>query len=463
MRIAVIGGLASGPAAAAEAARTNPNAQVVLFEKEPHISVGSCEIPYFISGDIEDATTLEVLTAEEFEKTRGAKVYTQHRVESIDPERKRLVVRSLIHNSTHEELFDRFILATGARARTLNVEGEDAKGVFTVRGLPDAIKINEWIANEPVQHVVVVGGGFVGLEMADAIRERGLRATILSPDGRVLGGAVPSELAGHLVNAGVNAGVPVRNERAVRFSADSSGRVSAVHTDKGETIGCQAVVVAVGIMPRTELATNARIKIGLQGGIFVDDRMRTSRRNVWACGDGIEVLRVIDGKKILWPLSPVARRTARVAARNAAGQKPADRFNGVTPSFAVRAFGLEAASAGLLLEDAREAGFNADSVEIRHWSRVSTMPGAKRLHVQFVFERPSGRLLGGSLVGEEGAALRANVLVPWIRNRIRVKAIAEDMDLVYTPPVAPAVDPLRIAASAAMRALESTSKTSDES
>ena len=459
MRIAVIGGTASGPAAAAEAVRANPDAEVVLYEQGPHISVGACEIPYFVADQIPEASTLEILTPEQFEETRGAAVRVRHRVEAIEPGKGRLVVESLVHGSRHEEPFDRFILATGARARRLGVEGEDAGGVFTVRGLEDAVAVKNWLESQPVRHVVIVGGGFVGVEMAEAMRHRGLRATILDPNGRVLRGVLSEGMAGPMMEAIHAAGVAVRAEHVSRIETDAQDRVASVRTDKGEIIGCQAVVVGIGIEPRTELAKSARVKIGMTGGIAVDDQMRTSQRHVWACGDGIEVPRVVDGKKILWPLSPIARRTSRVAARNAAGAKPAARFTGVTPSVAVRAFGVEAAVVGLTLEDAQSSGFDAEAIQIKHWSRVSTMPDAKRLHVSYVVERGSGRLLGGSLVGEEGAALRANVLVPWIRHGVTVREIAEEMDLIYNPPLAPAVDPLRVAASAAMRAINKPKKS----
>lgn len=453
MRLAVIGGLASGPAAAAEAVRANPEAEVILFEQGPYISVGSCEIPYFVADQIQDASTLEVLTPEQFEETRGAKVRVQHRVESIEPDKSRLFVESLVHGSRHEEYFDRFILATGARARKLGIEGEDIKGVFSVRGLEDAVAIKSWLETEAVRHVVVIGGGFIGVEMADAIRHRNLRVTILDPQGRLMRGVLSENMSTPLIDAVQASGVAVRAERATSVEADEMGRVASVRTDKGEIIGCQSVIVGIGIEPRTELAKAAHIKIGMTGGISVDDQMRTSQRHVWACGDGIEVPRMVDGKKILWPQSPIARRTARVAARNAAGVKPADRFTSVTPSVAVKAFGIEVGSVGISGEEAKDAGFDVEVVQIKHWSRVSSMPGAKRLHVSYVVERGTGRLLGGSLVGEEGAALRADVLVPWIRGGTTVREIAEEMDLVYNPPIAPAMDPLRVAAAKAIRAI----------
>lgn len=450
MRLAVIGATAAGPAAAAEASREG--AEVVLFEQSEHVSVGACEIPYYVAGQLKGgANDLEVLTPEAFASSRGVAVHTQHRVVSLDPHAGRLVAESLVHGSRHEERFDRFILATGARAKRLGVEGEDAAGVFVVRSLASAVAIKAWVDTEPVRHAVIAGGGFVGLEMAEALHDRGIRVTILEPRGHVLAKVLSEPMVPLLQQAVHAAGVRVRGERITHIEADRHGRVRYVGTNRGERIGCQLVIVAIGLTPRTELARAAGVALGDTGAVAVDDRMRTNVRSVWACGDLIEVPRVVDGKKIHWPLAPVGRRTARVAARNAAGRQPPDRFNGITGSIAVKAFGVEVAQVGLSLEDALAAGFEAVTAQVQHWSRVSVYPGAKRLHVRYVVERRTGRLLGGELVGEEGAALRADVLVPLIRHERTVQEIAQDLDLVYNPPVAPATDPLKVAASVAQK------------
>lgn len=458
MRIAVIGGTASGPAAAAEAARVNPEAEVVLFEEGAHISVGACEIPYFVAGRLGGAESLKPLTAAAFARTRGATVRLHHRVVGLEPGRGRLVVEALRDGSRHEEKFDRFVLATGARARRLGVEGEEAAGVFPVRTYDDAVALKSWLDTEPVRHVVVAGGGYVGLEMAEAMRDRGLRATILEPLGRVLPGTLSDALAGPMSAAVQAAGVPVRPEKITRIEAAPDGRVRAVWTDRGEVVGCQAVLVCVGVEPRTALAEAAGVRLGETGAVAVDAHMRTNRRTVWACGDLVEVPRGVDNVPVYQPLAPVGRRTARVAARNAAGRRPPDRFAGITGAIAVRAFGVEAARVGLSLEEAQAAGFDAIAADVQHWSRTKVYPGARPLWVRLVVARPEGRLLGGEVVGEEGAALRADVLVPLVASGAAVRVLAEDLDLVYNPPVAPAVDALRIAAAEALRKLAETGR-----
>ncbi len=454
MRIAVIGGLAAGPAAAAEAVRSNPDAEVVLFEQTAHISVGACEMPYYVSDRIESADTLEVLTPAEFEATRGATVKVRHRVTSLRPRERALTVEALDFGSVHQESFDRFILAVGARAKRLGIEGEDAPNVFVLRSLEDAVAIKATLDAELVRHAVIVGGGYVGLEMAEALRVRGVRVTVLDKAGRVLPTTLSDDLAGPVVEAVRAGGVVVRGEMPTRFETDDAGRVVAVHTDEKEVIGCDLVLVAVGLEPRTELAEASGVRLGKTGAIAVDAGMQTSAPNVWACGDCIEVPRVLDGRPVYFPLAPVARRSARVAARNAArsGRGGRATFAPITQSIAVCAFGMEVARAGVSPEEARVAGLDAVASSVQHWSRVKLYPGAKPLWVRLVVERGSGRLLGGECVGQEGAALRANVLVPLIRSGCTAAQVRDEIDLVYTPPLAPAVDPLLVAASEAAKA-----------
>ena len=449
MRIAVIGGIAAGPAAAAEAKRRAPEAHVVMFEEGPHISVGTCEIPYWLAGRVE-ADDLVVVSPEQMESKKGVEVRLRQRVTALDAARGRLTVDALDYDATREELFDRVILATGARARRLGVEGEDAAGVFTVRDLRDTHRLRRWLETEPVRHVVIVGGGYIGLEMAEAMRDRGLRATILDPEGRVLGTTVACEASDLMNEAVAAAGVLVRAERATAFEADDRGRVSAVRTDRGEKIGCQLVVVSIGVEPRTELAEAAGIALGDMGGIAVDDEMRTSARAVWACGDVVQIPRAPDGKRVLWPLATTGRRTARVAARNAASRHATDRFEPFAGAVAVRAFGVEVGAVGLSMAQAEAAGIDAVAADVRHWSRTRQFEHARPIDVRLVVERGTGRLLGGQLVGAEGAALRANVLVPLVRAGATAEALAEDLDLIYNPPLAPALDPLKVAASRAL-------------
>ncbi len=425
---------------------------MVLFEQGPDISYGACEMPYYVADQIPSDDTLVMLTPERFEQTRKAEVRTGHRVLAVHPKRCRLDVKDLATGRIAEERFDKFILATGARARLPEVDGGEAPNVFPMRQLEDARMLKRYLGAQRVQHAVVLGGGYVGVEMAEALRARGVRVTILEPHGKLLHTYLDEDLLPLVQEVVHRHGVVVRQEQAVGFALDAQGAVRAVRTDKGEKIGCQVVVAAMGIVPNTELAEAAGITLGATGAVAVDAQMRTNLPNVWACGDCIEVERLVDRRKVYLPLAPVAFRTARVAATNAArrGRSAPARFPGVVGASAVKVFELEVAAVGLRLDEARAAGFDAFATYVKHWSRVSFYPGARPLHVLLVVERGKGRLLGAQLVGEEGAVLRADVLVPCIGERWTVAQI-KDLDLIYTPPFAPARDPLIVAANEAAK------------
>jgi NADPH-dependent 2,4-dienoyl-CoA reductase/sulfur reductase-like enzyme len=451
-RIAVIGGVASGPAAAAEAKRQDPDADVVLFERGEFISYSACSMPYFVARWIDDYQRLIANSPTDFERSRGAEVLTRHEVTAIHARRQRLVTRDLRNGEIREHRFDKFILATGARARVPDLDGVEAENFFRLRELSDALALRRYLDVHEVMHAVIFGGGYVGIEAAEALRVRGIRVTILEPQGGLLPGYLDDELRPLVHDAVHRQGIFVRREKAVRLGRDRHDRIEVVHTDHGERIGCQLVLAAIGIRPNVELAAEAGIRIGGSGALAADDQMKTNVPNIWACGDVVEVTRVIDGKKIHAPLAPSAFRTARVAAQNAArkGRGAPSVFVGVCPASAVKVFGLEVASAGLKLNEASEGGFDAFASTVKQWSKASTYPGAAPMHVRMIVERGSGRLLGAEIVGEEGSALRLNVLVPLIREGWSVRDI-RDIDLVYTPPIAPSLDPLVVAANAAAK------------
>lgn len=452
-RIAVIGGVASGPAAAAQAKRTDPDAEVVLFEQGNHISYGACELPYVVAGIIEDPEAVIHLTPAAFEASRGARVHIRHRVERIKAQRCRLVVRDLTTDTVREERFDKFILATGARAHRPNIPGLDAKSVFYLRTLADAASMQAFLDAHTVRHAVVLGGGYVGLEAADALMQRGVRVTLLDGGEGLLAGMLDAPFQAKLEKALAEAGLTIRGERATALLVNKANAVQAVATDQKERIGCDLVVVATGIVPNVEVAVDAGVKVGQTGAIAVNAQMRTNVPNIWACGDCIEVSRLIDQRKVLYPQALTAFRTARVAATNAArrGYGASAKFEGVIGNTAVKVFGYEIASAGLTLDEAKQAGFDAHSTTIKHWSRVKLYPGAERIHVCLVWEAARGRILGAQLIGRDGAALRSNTLVPLIRAKEDLHAL-ESLDFVYTPPIAPSLDPLFIGAREAIKA-----------
>ncbi|GMQ83124.1 MAG: FAD-dependent oxidoreductase [Rhodothermia bacterium] len=447
--------MASGTAAAAEARRVDPDAQIVLFEQNAEISYGACEIPLFLEGTITDPYELIAFTPERFEEERGVRVRSLTRVDRFEPRSGVLAYTSLADRVTGIEKFDKFILATGASAVSPDLPGIEAENVFTVRDLQDAISLERYISTTPIQHAVVVGGGFIGIEIAESVTHRGIRVTMLQPAPGPLHNHLEDSMAQMVTKLLERGGVSVRDERLAGLEASSDDRVNAVKTVSGEMVGCQLVILAMGIVPNVGLGIEAGIKTGNTGAYRVNDQMRTNRANVWACGDCVEVERIIDGRSVLSPLSLTAFKTGRVSGRNAARRgthKPA-RFEGVVMAQGLKVFDDEVAYLGLTESAARESGFSATTVTIRHRTKAALAPGSRSIHVTLVFETSRGRILGAQLVGGPGTVLRANTLIPLIRKGATVSDLYEQ-DLIYAPPFSPRLDPLLVAARKAIRKME---------
>lgn len=435
----MIGGVAAGPAAAAEAKRTAPDADVLLVEQGPRISYGACEMPWLLSGVVGRAEDLVVLTPAEMERTRGVVVRTLTRANAVDLQKRRVDLTDQASGHSTSERFDKLILATGAEVAWPSMEGLEGPGIHSFRTLRDA----ETVAGVSEGHSdrwVVIGGGYIGIEVAEQLAVAGHRVTLLAPHGP-LAHRLDAELGGVLAGALMAAGIGVRGSRAVAVRRQSIGAPLAVVTDDGERIGTDRILVATGTRPRPCLVPE--LKAGRSGALTVDAHMRTSHTAVWACGDGVEVTHLVTDKPAWVPLSPIAYRTGHVAGRNAArsGRSRPASFPGTVAAYGMKAAGLEVATVGLTAQEARDAGFDVVSTTGAHRSRSSLMPGAERIYVHLIADRASGRLLGGQLLGADGAALRANVLVPLLRSSATVSDLY-DQDLLYTPPVAPSLDPL---------------------
>jgi len=453
-RIAVIGGVASGTAAAAEARRVDANAEIVLFERSEYISYGACEIPLFLAGTVKEAEQLIAFTPERFEKERGISVRTRVNVEQIDARSGRLDYTLLENGDRGSEHFDKFVLATGALARVPDFDGANADNVFAVRELSHAVALKDYIGKHHLHHAVVVGGGFVGIEVAEALAHRGIRVSLLQPKPGPLHAHLEDEMSRLAQKILENSGVTVRNDRLAGFELSQQGVVSAIRTHSRELIGCQLVILAMGIKPNTTIGVAAGIKTGASGGYRVDEGMRTNLTNVWACGDCIEVERIIDQKQVLSPLSLTAFKTGRTAGRNVArrGSGKPSRFRGVVGAQGLKLFDSEIAYVGLTSREASAAGFSARTVTIKHRTKAALVPGSEEIHITLVFETSRGRLLGGQLIGGAGTVLRGDILIPLIRAGASV-ADLYDQDLIYAPPFSPRLDPLLVAARQAVKAL----------
>ncbi len=442
-RILVIGGLAAGPSAAAKAKRIDPEAEVVLFEQGEYISYGICEIPYLMSNEIDDEGKLVIFTPERLEKEKGVSAKILHTVEEILPSKKEIIVRDFKDGTTKNEHYDRLIIATGSTPKTLNIEGERSRNVFIVKGLDDAYSMKKFIGEEKPRHAVIVGAGFVGLEMADAFVRRGMEVTMIHngpmPMSRLEEGSqklVLEEIQKHGVTF-------LSSSKIEWFGIGAKENVVAVGTPD-ITVETDIVVVAIGVTPNAKLAEAAGIQIGDFDGIRVDDKMKAlGEENIFAAGDCCELRNIITKKPMYISLATTASKTGRVAGENAAGGNAF--FKGTMRAIGVRVFDKEVAHVGLSMKEAKGAYFDAVAHTIRAQSKVGMMPGAKEIHVTLIADRTTRKLLGANVIGDYGAVLRANTLGVAIRHGMSIDDVGQ-FDLIYTPPYAPLWDGIAIAA-----------------
>jgi NADPH-dependent 2,4-dienoyl-CoA reductase/sulfur reductase-like enzyme len=440
-RVVVVGGVAAGMSAASQVRRRQPNTQVVVFERGEIISYGACGMPYNIADPERDMEDLVVLTADEAREQRGIELHLRHQVTGVDADRGQLMVHDLEADSERTEPFDALILATGASAVTLPLSGFDLPGVTVLRELADGARIKEMLEHQP-QRAVVVGAGYIGMEMAHVLTERGLQVTVVEKLDQVVPGWHPDTVK--LVDRTLqNHGVKVITGAAVEgCEAGDDGRVKAVTTSDG-SVDADVVVVAVGITPNVSVAAAAGLRIGETGAIWVNQYQQTSHERVWAAGDCAEAYHRILRRNAWIPLGTTANKQGRIAGANAVGAGL--RFAGVVGTAGFVVFDLEVARSGLGMEQAREEGFEPQSVTIRQRSRAHGIAGGSPVQVTLVADGPSGLLLGAELVGAEGAALRANVLATALAAHMTVSDL-QNLDLAYAPPFAPVWDPILVAA-----------------
>jgi NADPH-dependent 2,4-dienoyl-CoA reductase/sulfur reductase-like enzyme len=417
--LVVIGGVAAGLSAAARARRVAPDLEIVVLEKGPVISYGACGLPYFVEGRIRRPDDLIVYTPEYFRTQRKIDVRTGARVVGISHPRREVTLESGQHLR-----YEHLVIATGARCDTCGIAPLDPH-VFTLHTLDDATRMRTFLRQKQPRKAVVVGAGYIGLEGADALRRNGLHVTVLERSDQLLlrndpwwTGLVRQQLDLYGVELRFGADV-----RALDFPAD-------------------IVVLAAGFRPNVELAAEAGIDIGRTGAIRTDDRMETNLRGIFAAGDCAEVTHQVTGRPTWIPLGTTANKAGRVAGANAAGGR--ERFAGIVGTSIVRVFDLAFATTGLTAAQARAEGFSPVAVQIAAKSKPGYFGGAQT-GVELVADRATRKLLGGSVVGDDGAAGRINVIATALQAGLRLDQF-EQLDLSYSPPYSTVWDPLLIAA-----------------
>jgi NADPH-dependent 2,4-dienoyl-CoA reductase/sulfur reductase-like enzyme len=440
----VIGGGAGGMSAAAKAARVNADLDVVVYEKGHFISFAACGIPYLIAGDVLDHRDLVVRTPEQMAK-RGVEANLRHEVLAIDVEAQTVRIRDLEGDRETSQSYDKLVIGSGARPVRPRLPGSDLGGIFGVRSLESGLAIQRFLAEHQPRKAVVVGGGYVGVEMAETFRRQGLDVTMVIRSGQVMRATLDDDVR-ELVEAEL-AGQSVRVLQGTPVAFEGRGNVEAVVTEDAR-YPCDIALLGMGAQPNVELARAAGVTLGKTGAIATDSAMRTNIPGLFAAGDCAEAMHLVSGLPAYIPLGSTANKQGRVAGENAAGGTAT--FRGVVGTTVVRAFDLAVAATGLTAEKARSEGLRVNETLIRAGDISHYFPGASQIHVKLVADEDSGRLLGGQIVGRQGVAKRIDVLATALYNRMTIAELRE-LDLSYAPPFAPVWDPILVAANVAAR------------
>lgn len=439
MKVVIVGGVAGGATAAARLRRLDENAEIIIIERSGYISYANCGLPYFIGGEITKKESLTLQTPESFYKRFRIDVRVKQEVTSIDTNNKKVKVNNLVTGEVYEESYDKLILSPGAKAVKPNVKGVDLDKVFTLRTVEDTFAIDDFIKEKQPKSATVIGGGFIGLEMAENLIHKGLDVTVVQRSSHVMP-TIDGDMAAILHNYMRKNGIKLCLNTVVED-------LSKLESD--------LIILAVGVTPESTLAKEAGLELGLKGAIVTDTHMQTSNPDIYAVGDAVEVVHYVTGKKAVLSLAGPANKQGRIAADNICGIP--SEFKGSQGSSIMKMFDMTVASTGLSKTAADREGYDSDYVVLTSASHASYYPGAESMHVKVVFDKKDGRILGAQIVGFGGADKRIDVLATAIRANMNAYDLTE-LDLAYAPPYSSAKDPVNMAGFAICNILDGNVK-----
>ncbi len=441
MKVVIIGGVAGGATAAARIRRLDEHAEIIIFEKSGFISYANCGLPYYIGGTIEDENELTLQSPESFFSRFRIHVNVNHEVIGIDPKNKTVSVKDLKNGREFSETYDKLIISTGAKPLVPNLGGLDSnKKIFTLRTVEDTFKIKKFISENQPKSAVVVGGGFIGVEMAENLAKDGIEITLveaadqlMAPFDRDMASLIHSEMRKN--NIRLMLSTPVEG-----FS--ENGSCVDVILKNSKNVTADMVILAIGVVPDSSLAKEAGLELGIKGSIAVNDSMQTSDPDIYAVGDAVQIKNFITGQLTLVALAGPANKQARIAADNICGLN--SHYTGSQASSVIKIFNLTAASTGINERTAKNLGIESDKVILSPMSHASYYPGAKLMTMKVIFEKSTYRLLGAQIIGFDGVDKRIDVIATAIRAGMPAPDLAE-LDLAYAPPYSSAKDPVNMA------------------
>jgi NADPH-dependent 2,4-dienoyl-CoA reductase/sulfur reductase-like enzyme len=445
-RLVVIGGVAAGMSAAARARRLDLDLEIVVYERTGYVSYGSCGLPYLIAGVVAEASQLIARTPEQFAK-QGIETHTHHEVVAVDATKKEVRVRDLDSEGEFSVAYDRLVLGTGGSAIRPPIAGADLEGSFVLRTVEDGIAIQDFLAQRRPSRAVIIGGGYIGVEAAEALVQRGLSCTILNRPPQLLDNFDPDVaelMQKELEKNGVTVSV---GDAAQAMEGDAQGRVRAVVSQHGRH-EADVVLIGAGVKAESQLAKEAGIELGVKGTIAVDHGMHTNIPDVYAAGDCAETYHVLLAGPSYVPLGSTANKQGRVAGTNAAGGEAV--FQGVVGTAITKAFEMGVAVTGLTEKSARQTGRPVKSVSIEHGSRAHYYPSPGPVRIKLVWDAEDRTLLGAQIAGPVAEAKRIDVFATALHHGLTIEDL-QRLDLSYAPPFAPVWDPILVAANVAAK------------
>lgn len=436
-KILIIGGVAAGATAAAKVRRISPTAEIVMLEAGPDISFANCGLPYYIGGDIKSRSKLILQSPESFNNQYGVEVHINTIVSAIDRVAHKVKTTDSLSGKQKTFEYTKLILAQGGRPIKPTLPGADLDHVFTLWTLEDMDKISQYLEDKKPKNAVVVGGGFIGLEMVEALVKKGLKVNVVEMMPHVMA-IMEAETAGFIENEMLSYGVGIHTGAGV-----TEIRTRSVKLDNGKLLDADMVLLSIGVRPTLQLAKDAGLEIGEAGGLMVNSELQTSDPDIYAAGDMVEIEHRVNGQKVRIPLAGPANRQGRIAAENVLGGN--HPYKGSIGTSIVRVFEAVAGITGFSLKQARAAGIDADAVVVHKEHHTSYYPGAETVTAMLIYDRNTGIILGGQTAGYKGADKRLDVIATATAAKLTISDIA-DIDFAYSPPIGTANDAINMAA-----------------
>lgn len=440
MKVVIIGGVAGGATAAARIRRLDEQAEIIVFERSGYISYANCGLPYYIGDVIDNPKELTLQTPESFYSRFRVDARVNHEVTAIHPKRKIVSVKNLKTGETFEESYDKLILSPGAKPTQPRLPGVGMDKLFTLRTVEDTLRIKAYINQNHPQSVILAGGGFIGIELAENLRKLGMDVTIVQRPKQLMN-PFDSDMAAFIHNEVRKYGIRLELGYTVEGFEEKDGGVDVLLKDRAP-LHADMVILAIGVTPDTTLAKEAGLELGIKGSIVVNDRMETSVPDIYAAGDAVQVKHYVTGEDTLLSLAGPANKQGRIIADNICGGD--SRYLGSQGSSVIKIFDMTAATTGINETNAKKAGLDVDTVILSPMSHAGYYPGGTVMVMKVVFEKESYRLLGAQIVGYEGVDKRIDVLSTAIHARLKATDL-KDLDLAYAPPYSSAKDPVNMA------------------